>query len=441
MVFQINALTILVMAALGGICAYLANQNIAVFNDGMRPIYPQYLEGNMDRKSLFATSFALSFGLVVGFGVPTSLAGGIIIVHAIMLACDIIGAAFPDDKKYKWISTAVGALYGVILMFGMQGITSLFSLMPINFLDSLSTVGSLIIMCFCVFPAIAVAYQSGFKWGVIVFVATMIVKQITVVYGTFTVGEMTVALNADGMALLFAIIAMVVAAMNNSKKTEGSAAAAFAGFEGNVKRIKKNLIVLAISGGIVALATNLMIIAEGPASLTLTAEGNYAEAAIVALGRCLGFIPLVMTTAIVSGLYSPAGTKLVHIPAILLINMGIIGMVGSFAIGCLIMAIEVLLIGFIAKGLDKFPGMKELGDNTRTAMSKILDLALLIGGCLAANQISPSLGYIWIFGLYFLNQTAKKPVPTMAIGPLGAILLGIIVNILHLIGLFPVAVS
>jgi len=82
--------------------------------------------------------------------------------------------------------------------------------------------------------------------------------------------------------------------------------------------------------------------------------------------------------------------------------------------------------------------MKDMGDNTRTAMSKILDLALLIGGALAANAIAPTIGYIWIFGLYFLNQVSKKPVPTMAIGPLGAILLGILVNILHLIGLFPV---
>lgn len=440
MVFQINALTVLVMAALGGICAYLANQNIAVFNDGMRPVYPQYLNGVMDRKTLFATSFALSFGLVVGFGVPTSIAGGIIIVHTIMLACDIIGAAFPDTKgMYKWLSAAVGAAFGVLIMFSMQGIITLFSWMPVDFLGSLNTVGSLIIVTFCVFPAIAVAYQSGFKWGIGVLALTMLLKQVTAVYGTFEVGGTSVTLNADGMALLFAIVAMVVSAMMHSKKQTGSAAAAFAGFEDNVERIKKNLVILALSGGIVALATTLMLIAEGPASLTLTAEGNYAEAALVALGRCLGFIPLVMTTAIVSGLYSPAGTKLVHVPAILFINMGIMGMVGSFVVGCLIMAIEVLLIGLIAKGLDRFPGMKELGDNTRTAMSKVLDLALLLGGCLAANAIAPTLGYIWIFGLYFLNQTAKKPVPTMAIGPLGAIALGIIVNILHVLKLFPIA--
>lgn len=439
MVFQINALTVTVMALLGAICAYLANQNIAVFNDGMRPVYPQYFNGTMDRKSLFATSFALSFGLVIGFGLPTSIAGGIIIVHTIMLACDIIGAAFPDKGYYVWISTAVGAVFGIILMFGMQGIINVFAIMPINFLGNLSAVGDLIIVTFCVFPAMAVAYQSGFWTGVSVFGLTMLVKQFIVVFGTFTVGGVKIALNADGMALLFAIVAMVVCAMNHSKKTEGSASAAFSAFGENIKKIRKNIVFLSVAGGIVALATTLLIIAEGPASLTLTAQGNYGEAAIIALGRCLGFIPLVMTTAIISGVYSPAGTKALHVPAILFINMGIMGMVGSFVVGALIMAVEVLLLGFIAKGLDKFPGMKEMGDNTRTAMSKVLDLALLLGGCMAANAIAPTLGYIWIFGLYFLNQSAKKPVPTMAIGPIGAILLGILVNVLHVIGLFPIA--
>ncbi|MDL2229563.1 hypothetical protein LJC14_04855 [Treponema sp. OttesenSCG-928-L16] len=56
---------------------------------------------------------------------------------------------------------------------------------------------------------------------------------------------------------------------------------------------------------------------------------------------------------------------------------------------------------------------------------------------MAANAIAPTIGYIWIVGLHFLNQNSKKPVPSMAIGPLGAISMGIIVNILHVIGLFP----
>ena len=89
--------------------------------------------------------------------------------------------------------------------------------------------------------------------------------------------------------------------------------------------------------------------------------------------------------------------------------------------------------------MDKSPGLKDLGDNTRTAMSKVLDLALLVGGMIAANAIAPTMGYILVIGLYFLNQNSKKPIPTMAVGPVGAICTGILVNILHVIGLFPVA--
>ena len=438
MVFQISALTVAVMALLGGVCAYLANRSVAVFSDGLRPVFPQYLSGTMDRRGLFATSFALSFGLVIGFGLPTSLTGGIIVIHTIMLSCDIIGTAFPDRGVYPWAAAAVGGLLGVLLLFGMEGILYVFAAMPVNFLGSLSAVGSLIVVTFCAFPAMAVAYQSGFRAGTAVFALTMLVRQVTAVYGSFAVGGIAVSLNVDGTTLLFAIAAMVISAMAHNKKTEGRATAAFAVFGKNVARIRAHMLLLAVSGGLAALATTLLLVAEGPASLALTAEGRYGEAAIVALGRCLGFIPLVMTTAIISGLYSPAGTKTLHVPAILLINTGLWGLVGSFMVGALIMVMEVLLLGLFAKGLDRFPGMKEMGDNTRAAMSKVLELALLLGGCLAADAIAPTLGYLWIFGLYFLNQSAKKPVPAMAIGPIGAILLGVLVNLLHPLGLFPV---
>ncbi len=436
MLFEINVLSVIVMLLLGGISAYLVNQNVAVFHDGLRPVYPQYFNKSMDRKALLATSFSLSFGLVVGFGIPTSIAGKIIIIHTVLLATDIIGLMFTEDKVQSFLAAGAGAIFAVLLMFGMQGIMSAFEFMPINFTGSLSKVGDLVIISFCVFPAIAIGLQAGIKSGFISIAVIMLVKQITALYGKFTIQNVNVSLNADGMALLVGIAAMIFVAVRKSKASSGNATEVFSFFSNNIDRIKKSIWILAVSGGVVALATTLLLVAEGPASLTLTANGNYIEASMVALGRTLGFIPLVMTTAILSGVYSPAGTKAVHIPAILLINMGIMGIVGSFFIGALIMFIEVLLLGFIAKGMDKFPGMKELGDNTRTAMSKVLDLALLIGGMLAANAIAPTIGYIWVMALYFLNQISKKPISNTAIGPVGAISMGIIVNILYLLKLF-----
>ena len=83
------------IALLGGICAVLANKGIAVFNDGLRPIVPEFLEGKIGKKEIAATSFALSFGLVIGFGIPVSIGASTLLVHSVLLMTDIIGSWAP----------------------------------------------------------------------------------------------------------------------------------------------------------------------------------------------------------------------------------------------------------------------------------------------------------------------------------------------------------
>jgi hypothetical protein len=61
---------IILMAIIGALAAILANKGVAVFNDGLRPIMPEFLEGRMDRKALAATSFAMSFGSGYRFRYP-----------------------------------------------------------------------------------------------------------------------------------------------------------------------------------------------------------------------------------------------------------------------------------------------------------------------------------------------------------------------------------
>ena len=43
-----------------------------------------------------------------------------------------------------------------------------------------------------------------------------------------------------------------------------------------------------------------------------------------------------------------------------------------------------------------------------------------------------------VVGLYVLNKTSKKPIVDMAVGPVGAIGVGILINILYLIGLYQI---
>lgn len=421
----------IIIAALGALAAMLANTGVAVFNDGFRPIVPQYYEGHMTRKALAATSFAISFGLVIGFGIPVSIAASIILIHSILLGTDIIGTFCPSGKKGIIVSGVVGAIYGVGIVYGLQMLVDLFALLPINFLDPLGQVGTPIVVAFAVFPTIVVAMEYGFKNGLITGVVTLIVRQIFEIYGTFKIGEATVALNKDGMALLAGMIIMIIFAVRDKEGVSDTNQQLTALFSEKVAKIKKNIPLLAVMGGLVSAATSLSIVAGDPISLNLLAEGSNVEAAMTAFARAIGFIPLIATTAITTGVYAPAGMTFVFVVGLLIGNPFL-----AFIAGAVVITLEVFLLTAFAKLLDKFPGVKRCGDSIRTAMGKVLEVALLIGGMMAAQAMAPGFGLFVVIGLYILNKYAKKPIVDMAVGPVGAIIVGILINILAVVGLF-----
>ena len=411
----------LVIALLGALSAILVNQGIAVFNDGFRAIVPEFLEGRMNRKALAATSFAISFGLVIGFGIPVSIAASIILVHSILLGTDIIGTFCPSGKKGIVLSGVVGAIYGIGIVYGLQFVVDLFAKLPVNFLEPLKMVGTPITVAFAVFPALVVAYQFGYKKGLITGIIALLVRQITVMYGTFKIGENTIKLDQEGMALLAGMIIMIAFAMKEKPDENATKVDLTAIFAERVKRIKKNLPILAVMGGLISAATSLCLLAGDPISLNLLAEGKNVEAAMTAFARGIGFIPLVATTAISTGVYAPAGMTFVFVVGLLISNPLI-----AFIAGAAVMAIEILLLDVLAKLMDKFPGVRKCGDNIRTAMSKVLEVALLVGGMMAAQAMAPGFGLFMVVGLYVLNKTSKKPIVDMAVGPVGAIGVGIL---------------
>lgn len=421
----------IIIALLGALAAILSNQGIAVFNDGFRAIVPEYLEGRMDKKALAATSFAISFGLVIGFGIPVSIAASIILIHSILLGTDIIGSFCPSGKKGIVISGAVGAVYGIGIVYGLQFVVDLFAKLPVNFLEPLKMVGTPITVAFAVFPALVVAYQFGTKKGLITGVVALLARQITAIYGTFTIGTATVKLDQEGMALLAGMIIMIAFAIKEKPDPNAPAIDLAAIFAERVKKIKKNLPLLAVMGGLISAATSLCLLAGDPISLNLLAEGKNVEAAMTAFARGIGFIPLVATTAISTGVYAPAGMTFVFVVGFLVGNP-----ILAFVLGALVMGAEILLLDVLAKLMDKFPGVRKCGDNIRTAMSKVLEVALLVGGMMAAQAMAPGFGLFVVVGLYVLNKTSKKPIVDMAVGPVGAIFVGILINLLSLIGLF-----
>lgn len=432
-----KTIELIVIALLGGLCAIMANKGIAVFNDGLRPILPEYLEKKIGKKELAATSFALSFGLVIGFGIPVSIGASIILVHSILLMTDIIGSWAPEGKGGLVISGLLGALYGVGLVLGLQAVVDLFAQLPVNFMPALSSVGAPIVVGFSIFPAIAIADQHGFKKAAVTLLASLLTLFVVKQFGTIDLGNGTaIKLSAEGMSLLVGMIFMIAFAMQVKGDGASSNETLVSIFLERVNRIQSNWIWLSLTGGLVAASTSLMILAGDPISLKLLSEGKISEAALAAFARGIGFVPLVFSTAIVTGVYSPAGATFVFIVGMLLSGNPLI----AFIAGAGLMFVEVKMLAVVAKALDRFPGVREMGEHIRTAMNKVLEIALLVGGAVASEKIAPGIGYFWVIGLLLLNRKANKPVVELAIGPVAAISLGILVNLLCLLGLFtPVA--
>lgn len=429
----------IVIALIGALASVLSNQGIAVFNDGFRPIVGQYFNKEISRKELAAMSFAISFGLVIGFGIPTSIAASIILIHCLLLTTDMIGSFCPDTKTGMALSAVIGAAYGLAILAGLEFIVNLFSMMPYNFTNDLGSVSGYVTVGFAVFPAVGVAYQHGFKKGMITGLVTVLVYYLIKKFGIFTISSKSVALNAEGMAMLVGMLMMIFYAAQK-KGTEKNNEALTLGFEGNVSRIRKNWFILAVMGGLIAAGTSMSMIAGDPASLALLAEGEYANAALTALARAIGFIPLVFTTAIVTGVYGAAGCTFVFVAGLFLHGNPVF----AFLAGVVIMVVEIALIDLFAKGMDRFPGVKDMGEYVRTSMNKVLEVALLSGGIVAAEKMSVSasgyagIGALFVIGAFLLNKKAKKPIVDLAVGPVACIIFGVLLNLLLVIGLIAV---
>ena len=401
---------IIIMFLAGALASMLANRSVAVFNDAVRPIIPEFREGRMSRVELATTTFALSIGLVIGFGIPFSMMYPIIIVHSLFLGTDIIGTFFPGIPGEDWLkdkksvmgligSGLAGGAYGVLLVVGLQW-----------FIDALAA-----------FPALAVAMEYGYKKGALTLALTVIVRQIIVALDW---GK------PDGWALLAGMLILMMFAVREKSESRIDTAALFSD---RVKNIKKNIIWIALMGGLYGMAANINLLMEGPQSLVALGEGAKAEAITFTIARAFSFIPLKGMTSLATGTFVTDGFGFVATVGLLSPNIIIAGIAGAIVI-----TLEASSLILIAKYFDKFPGIKKAADNMRTAMTKLLEVALIVGSMIAANTMAPGFGFFVVAGIYLLNETAKKPMVKMAVGPVAAIFVGILINVLALIGLYPV---
>lgn len=462
MTLHFTPLVIVITILATAFAAFLSQMALAVFNDGVRPFLLDFYRGELSRAQMTAIAFGLSAGFIFGLGVPIAFSSGVLNPWVLFLPSDILGILSPK----KWLAPILGAIWGAIVVFGLSAATTAANSLPVNFLTAMQQMATPILYLFAFFPAVAITMQFGRIRGAIAFLISLLVMLITMKWlPQVFPGAMALA---AGMIML--VIFAVVEEVNASREARAEAATTSASntavtsetseggvaveapaatevsavedetvsiFATNAARLRKNAPYFIVMGVLLGVLVNTHMFAGGEATSFIIAKGQFVNAAQVDFYRALGFIPLIVTTAVASGAFQIVGFTLVYPVAYLLPNPILAGLAGGALFG-----VEVLILSYIATGLGKLRVIRDSSDNIRNAINLTLEVAILFGSIAAGNAMAGGVGIALVGGIYALNEALGRPVVRMAAGPVGVILAGILLNLLAYAQLFtPIVVK
>lgn len=427
-------LTVIVLCALTAFISHLA---LAVFNDGVRPFMLDFIQGRTTRSATTAVSFGLSAGFIFGLGAPMALSTGVLNPWLVFLPTDILGILAPK----KWLAPVLGAAWGTVIVFGLNGANSLAHDLPVDFLTAMQQMSTPILFLFTLFPVLAISKQFGKLRGAVAGVVelALVVATMKLWPGVFA-GAVAMAVGVL-MLIAFAVARDLrqrrTERAERAGRTEGPADASGGDdpmaslFSASATRLRKHLPLFMVLGAGVCLLAQMHIFGGGEATSFLIAKGDYSGAAQVDFYRAFGFIPLIATTALASGAYGIAGFTLVYPIGYLLPNPWL-----ALICGALVFAVEVLALSWIGRILGRLPSVRDSSEHLRGAISDSLQLAILFGSLMAANAMGGGLGILIVGGLYLLNEAMGRVVVRMAAAPAAVIVGGVVLNLLYWLDLF-----
>ena len=418
---EINVLNSVVVVLLCAMTAFISHMGMAVFHDGIRPVIPEYIEGRMHRSEMASVAFGLSVGFIASVGIGNALATNLLNPWLLFLATDIIGIASPK----KWIAPILGGLWGILCLTGIGTVNAVLTGVPIDLIGALGQLGTYVVTGFALFPIIAIIVQFGMKKGIIAAVVTILFR---------FVGPMFSTISGDSWTMLVGIVLLLAFCIHEDVKNKAHLESDE--LEGNVfservARIRKNLPFLMAAGALIAVACNVHVFAGSDVTMF-----DLSKAAVNEFMRALSFIPLFATTAVTTGVYGVAGFTFVYVAGYVCPNPIVAALAGA-----VIILVEVMILGYIGKYLGKFPSIRSASDNIRSSMNTCVELALLIGSINAScvmgssTNVGAAGGFIITALIYLINEATGRKIMRMAIGPIGAIATGLILNILHLVGI------
>lgn len=441
---EISVVSVLVVGALCAVTALLSNLGVAVFNDGVRPFVPEFLEGRMPRPEYALAVFGMCIGFIASVGIDNALATNLLNPWLLFLATDIIGAVSPN----KIVAAIVGAAWGVLCLVGIGGINTVLTFLPVDLIGALGQLGTYIVTGFALFPVVAIIMQFGWQRGVITAVLALIAR---VLGPMWKFGPSKASISADAWTLLVGVVLLVAFAIAKDLADKDRASDELGGnlFSERVGRIRKNVPFLMVGAALIGAACNLHIFAGSTVSMFNLADAYKAAggvdmslvqtAAINELFRGISFIPLIAVTAITTGVYGVAGFTFIYVAGYLAPNP-----IVAAVLAVIIIFVEVMLLGLIGKQLGRFPSLRDAADNIRSAMGTCVEWALMFGSLnavitMGASVSNPTLAFAIAAAIYFINEATGRKIMRMAIGPVFAVGTGIILNLLYAVGLVALA--
>ena len=260
---EVTAINVIVVAALCAMTAFVANVGVAVFNDGVRPFVPEFLEGRMPRGEYALAVFGMCVGFIASVGIGNALTTNLLNPWLLFLATDIIGAACPK----KWLAAVVGGAWGVLCLVGVGGINAVLTFLPVDLIGALGQLGTYIVTGFALFPILAIIMQFGWQRGVITAVLALVFR---VLGPTWTFGPSKASISADAWTLLVGVVMLVVFAvardLSNKDRAKDESLSDNV-FSERVARIRKNVPFLMVIGALIAVICNLHIFAGSTVSM------------------------------------------------------------------------------------------------------------------------------------------------------------------------------
>ncbi|MFI8004895.1 YhfT family protein [Streptomyces sp. NPDC086010] len=422
----------LTVIALCALTAFISHMALAVFNDGVRPFLLDFVQGRTTRSATTAVSFGLSAGFIFGLGAPMALSTGVLNPWLVFLPTDILGMLAPK----KWIAPILGAAWGAVVVFGLNGANDAAHDLPVDFLTAMQQMSTPILFLFTLFPVLAITKQFGRRWGGIAGALEVALVVATMkLWPNMFAGALAMA---AGVLLLIGLAVSKDLRQRRADREAGTAEPVLADddpmmslFSASAARLRRFLPLFMVLGAGVCVLAQMHIFGGGEATSFLIAKGHYSEAAQVDFYRVFGFIPLIATTALASGAYGIAGFTLVYPIGYLMPNPWLAAIAGA-----LVFAAEVLALTWIGKVLGRLPSVRDSSEHLRGAIGDTLQLAILFGSLMAANAMGGGLGILLVGGLYLLNESMGRPVVRMAAAPAAVIVGGVLLNVLYWLDLF-----